>query len=174
MCQVTSLGRCPEKDSPHLPFAPRSAAGSLWLQQEVMESHGAGSAQSSGLGVGRGSSEQRFQADCKHEWQSHKQRQALQTAATAPGNFCSWLCSLLVCPSVNRQCPGKPKVTWETGYFGVSLGIQVFRNPQTWVSADWRHNCSLQYCLIMDPTEFYLYLCYCNVFCLTLSWLVKV
>lgn len=86
-------------------------------------------------------------------------------------SFCSGLWELLVCTSVNSQCPGKSKL-WETGDFGVSLGIRVlFRNPPklglTWGTVVVSSPSSVH------PTEFFLYLCYSIVFCLLYSGLYR-
>lgn len=71
-------------------------------------------------------------------------------------SFHSGFWELLARTSVDSQCPRKSKL-WETGHFGVSLGLQVlFRNPRklglTWGTIIVSNPSSVH------PTEFYLYL----------------
>lgn len=135
MHKIISLGNL-ENNYPHLPFSNAySAAGTVVVAgSNGVQTHQAAE-RWSGMGVGRGSSEQRFQGNCKYNWQNHKQRQALQIVAIAPSS--QFLFKVMItagCTSANSRCPGKPNVTlvtlaflWASKYSGV---------PQSWAWAD--------------------------------------
>ena len=149
-------------------LSPYSAAGSLWLQQEVMESDRL-AAKLPRNPSGRGCSEQRFQGNCKYKQQSHKLQWPLQTVTEA----CSTMFLFRVVITAdwilaNGNDHESPKRLWKPGHPRIQGPLKAGSGltSGTTVVSDTPFP--------VDPTEFYLYLFYGIGCCLALEWFVKV